>query len=169
LDHKLGESATYFPTNANYLIERCLKRAVRIVVKGSTNTIELVQGGLAPRATAAYFQVAPAFTANFAFNGEEPADEPPLKTMFTFRLKEVVMTSRLLRASSDLTRVRVTRPASARTEAAQWTIDLTKFATQREWPDSPGQPTPPDARGKLSWRYDLWLRDGDVIEIPEKQ
>lgn len=64
----------------------------------------------------------------------------------SFRLGEVLRRSGLLLTSSDLTRVRVRRhdPITARSQ--EWVIDETK----------------PDLD------TDLWVRDGDVIEVPEK-
>ena len=52
-----------------------------------------------------------------------------------------------LRSSSDLTRVKVTRKNPASGKAQEFVVDTTKS-------------TPPQ---------DLWLHDGDVIEVPEKQ
>jgi ankyrin repeat protein len=56
----------------------------------------------------------------------------------------VVRRSNLLLSSSDTTRVHVIRPSTADQPAGEWTLNLS---------------TSPD----------LWLRDGDVIIVPEKQ
>jgi hypothetical protein len=53
--------------------------------------------------------------------------------------------SKLVRVSSDLSRVKVTRADPATKKTTEWTVDCTN---------------PKDS--------DLWLRDGDVIEVPEK-
>jgi hypothetical protein len=61
-------------------------------------------------------------------------------------LRPLLYSSGLIRFSSDLTRVKVTRqhdPASGKTR--EWILDCS------------GDKFP-----------DLWLRDGDVIEVPEK-
>ena len=81
--------------------------------------------------------------------------------MFTFRLKEVVYGANVLRASSDPTRVRVIRREANQTN--EWVIDLTRVATSGEW-NSPGS----SQQSKLWPQHDLWLRDGDLIEVPEK-
>jgi hypothetical protein len=60
-------------------------------------------------------------------------------------LRSVLDQSKLLRASSDLTKVRVTR-REPNGKAISWVLDC-----------SDPQTAP-----------DLWLRDGDVIEVPEK-
>jgi len=60
----------------------------------------------------------------------------------------------VLRSTSDLSRLRITRRASSVTgqPARELTVDLEAF--QRS--------------GKQQWD-DLWLRDGDVIEVPDKK
>lgn len=62
------------------------------------------------------------------------------------RLRDVVLNSGLLLTSSDTTRVKVTRPDTAG-GLKEWTFDLSK---------------------EPSAGNDLWLRDGDIIEVPEK-
>ena len=86
--------------------------------------------------------------------------EKPEKVLSTFRLKEVVYGANVLRASSDPTRVRVLRREANQT--SEWVIDLTKVRTVGE-----EQSTSASA-GKMWTQHDLWLRDGDVIEVPEK-
>jgi hypothetical protein len=63
-----------------------------------------------------------------------------------FRLNEVVRNSGLLRSSSDTARVKVRRPAPEAGRPLELVFDLDK--------------TNPST--------DLWLRGGDVIEIPER-
>jgi hypothetical protein len=60
----------------------------------------------------------------------------------------------VLRSTSDLSRLRIRRPADPATgqTAKELTVDLEAF--QRS--------------GKQQWD-DLWLRDGDVIEVPERE
>ena len=52
-----------------------------------------------------------------------------------------------LLSSADLTRVKVTRSGSANGKASEWVVDC---SSQEKAPD-------------------LWLRDGDVVEVPEKK
>jgi ankyrin repeat protein len=66
-----------------------------------------------------------------------------------FRLKEILQGCGLLRTSSDLSRVRVRRTDPATGGPVEWVVDL-----------SPSQP--------YNAAHDLWLRDGDVIEVPDK-
>ena len=60
----------------------------------------------------------------------------------------------ILRSSSDLSRLRIRRLADPATgqPAREWTVDLETF--QRS--------------GATHWE-DLWLRDGDVIEVPDRE
>jgi hypothetical protein len=53
----------------------------------------------------------------------------------------------MLLTSSDTTRVKVKRTDAANGRVREWTVDLSKQASTDG----------------------LWLRDGDVIEVPEKQ
>jgi hypothetical protein len=63
----------------------------------------------------------------------------------SFMLRSVLDNSKLVRVSSDLSRVKVTRHDPVTKKAVEWVVDCT----------NPGQ-------------ADLWLRDGDVIDVPEK-
>jgi hypothetical protein len=63
----------------------------------------------------------------------------------SFMLRAVLDRSRLIRFSSDLTRVKVTRRDAATNKNREWILDLSGTAP------------------------DLWMRDGDVIEVPEKR
>ena len=79
------------------------------------------------------------------YGNMNPPDERFILVHASFMLRSVLDNSKLLRVSSDLAHVKVTRhdPITGKTE--EWTVDCTN---------------PRDA--------DLWLRDGDVIEVPEK-
>ncbi len=61
-------------------------------------------------------------------------------------LAGVLRQSGLLLTTSDLSRVRVTRRDPAAGKSQEWILDETK----------------------VDWSLDFWLRDGDVIEVPEK-
>ena len=60
----------------------------------------------------------------------------------------------VLRSTSDLSRLRITRRADPAIgqSAKELTVDLEAFQSS----------------GKQQWD-DLWLRDGDVIEVPERE
>ena len=59
-------------------------------------------------------------------------------------LRSVLDNSKLIRVSSDLSRVKVTRQDPLTKKTSEWTIDCTDQTDN------------------------LWLRDGDLIEVPEK-
>ena len=66
-------------------------------------------------------------------------------TRGSFMLKSVLAQSRLIRASSDLSQVKVTRRVGVNGKPQEWVLNCS----------SGNDP-------------DLWLRDGDVIEVPDK-
>ena len=70
-----------------------------------------------------------------------------LQAAESFRLRQTVLGSGLLLTSSDTSRVKVKRTDAASGRLQEWTFDLSKEAVTDD---------------------DLWLRDGDVIEVPEK-
>jgi hypothetical protein len=77
----------------------------------------------------------------------------PVRTMervkkASFWIKPVLRDSGLLLASSDLSRVKVTHRDPATGQMRVWVVDCS---------DSDSRPAP-----------ELWLRDGDKIEVPEK-
>jgi hypothetical protein len=65
-----------------------------------------------------------------------------------FRLKDVLTQANVVRLSSDLTRVKVRR-ADSKLGPQEYIFDLSEGAPYDN-------------------RTDLWLRDGDAIEVPEK-
>jgi ankyrin repeat protein len=172
-DHPLNEVWQGLPQETLDLIAKCLARRVSIIVKQETNVVKLTQNwnrqlgginyGLPPASIPGAFPGArpsqPIRTSTQP-SAEAPAKEKPEKVLHTFRLKEVVYFANVLRASSDPTRVRVTRREGDKVK--EWVFDLNRLATATEWnSQAQGRHLPP-------WE-DLWLRDGDVIEIPEKQ
>src|SRR6185503_20408662 len=88
---------------------------------------------------------------------DESPPPPREQTLTVFRLNQVIYGSGLLRTSSDLTKVHVTRTDSATKKKQEWTIDLTKLRSEEKGPVH-----------NIGQGQDLWLRDGDVIEIPDK-
>jgi len=108
--------------------------------------------------------------------GARASDPKPEKVVCGLRLKEVVYRANVLRASSDVTRVRVTRLDSGIKQQQDWTFDLTSIdgnpsagIPARAVRPIRGQSTAPVISTAIPAPHDLWLRNGDVIEIPEKQ
>jgi hypothetical protein len=70
--------------------------------------------------------------------------------MGNFRLNRFLRSSGLLLTSSDVTRVKVKRAATATKQVRERIFNLDQINNTND-----------DTN-------DLWLRDGDVIEVPEK-
>ena len=159
LDHPINEfwQGLPFPGIVPRALEKCLQRQVEIIVKGQTNTFTL-----APR------------LAHFNYFGVEPG-RPPEKTLYTFLLDDVVHQANVLLLSSDLSRVKVTR------HGVEMQYNLEPLAARRGGGgrggggggggDGDGGGVRRGGRGSSALNNnspDLWLRDGDVIEIPER-
>jgi hypothetical protein len=123
-DHLVDEVWSSFGSEIMGQLKKCLKRDILLLIKGETNSLTLE-----PKVTADQTRkLVLTWTANQPYS-----------------LVPVLTTSGLLRASSDVSKVKVTRvdPGGAKKE---WVLDCS---------DPKNAP-------------DLWLRDGDVIEVPEK-
>jgi ankyrin repeat protein len=105
---------------------KCVSRQVTVRIKGESTTLKL-----APELDALMSPSRP--------NGRWKLVRP------SFMLRSVLDNSKLIRVSSDLSHVKVTRHDPITKKTVEWIVDCT----------DPNQ-------------ADLWLRDGDVIEVPEK-
>ena len=105
----------------------CISRTVTISIKGTPTTNRLAPEFKLTNSQGAY--------------GEWMGD----LTRGSFMLKSVLAQSRLIRASSDLSQVKVTRHVGVNGKPQEWVLNCS----------SGNDP-------------DLWLRDGDVIEVPDK-
>jgi len=138
-DHVINERWTGLSTNELFTLKSCLTRHLQITVNGQTTNIN----------------VAPQVWELIPGSSEYPlsslgAKMPPEVGLFTaepFMLWPFLANSKLLLSSSDLSRVVVKRRDIATGKLHEWTVDCSQ----------PGQPP------------NFWLRDGDVIEVPEKQ
>ena len=122
LDHPITEAWPGFSIEAVNTLQKCLARKLTISVKDQTVPLTLypslvVEGG--------------------KLTGL--ADNRP------FMLMKVLEESKVLRSSSDLSRVKITRRFAASGQQQSWVIDC--------------------SGGRFP---DLWLRDGDVIEVPDR-
>ena len=126
------------PTARATLIQ-CLRKQVQILVKGQMNRVVLTP----PLAENLNRQPGTARILT-PTPVATAVTEPEPATVLTFhRLNDVVRNANVIRSSSDLTRVKVIRSSGERWEKV---FDLTN----------------------TDKATDLWLRDGDVIEVPEK-
>lgn len=124
-DHPLSQQWQGFTDEELFNLTNCLSREVRVMIKG--HSTKLVLG---PKLT--------------CFGGS--ATSVAQITKASFWLKPALRQSNLLLASSDLSRVKVTRSDKATGQKREWVLDCS-------------DPKPAPA---------FWLRDGDVIEVPEK-
>lgn len=131
------------PSQGQEVFNQCLHRMVRLTAGGTNVTIDLV----------------PAFADLRRVRSGNTQRSP------FFRLSNVVLRDsryrNLLRSSSDLSRVTVTRLDPLTKETKKMTFDLNAVALPDMNYSSGNQPPIP-------WQHDLWLRDGDVIEVPDK-
>jgi hypothetical protein len=128
-DHPISAVWQGLPEKDQGVLGKCLTRQVQITVKGQTTNLVL-----APE-----FKHQPLTIFPQTYTARSP----------NFMVLPVLYGSSLLRASSDLSRVKVTRRDPGTGQRYEMFLDCT---------------TPPGgAHGP-----DLWLRDGDVIEVPER-
>ncbi|MBI2946199.1 MAG: ankyrin repeat domain-containing protein [Verrucomicrobia bacterium] len=132
-DHK-PEKWAGLPFEESEPLRRCLRRAIRIVVKDRNS------GGSRDLA----LDLLPSRPYPYAEFPDWRSIPSPF-SVTSFRLDEVLRAASVHRTSSDLTRVRVLR-ADPNTKQAQETI-VNLFDPSRSF----------------------WLREGDVIEVPEKE
>ncbi|HEV2209860.1 MAG TPA: ankyrin repeat domain-containing protein [Verrucomicrobiae bacterium] len=129
-DHPLNEQWQGFTDAELTNLVKCLSRQVTVVIKGKP--ANLVLG------------------PNVEFYAPSPLGLPgrPLNihTEAPLWLKPALRASNLLLASSDLSRIKVTRVDPASGEKHEWVLDC-----------SDGKPAPA-----------FWLKAGDVIDVPEK-
>ena len=86
---------------------------------------------------------------------------------YPFWLSSVVQSSGLVRSTSDLSRVRVIHRDPASGQETVYSADLVHSAAVRVAPGQPGAFVPGQAANS-SPSDDLWLLDGDRIEIPDR-
>ena len=154
-DHAMSTPWSGLPESAKNALKQCLRKQVSIIVKGQTNPVvltpELVvwnsgfSGRLPPSSLPGGpggIQGAVLPSAGVRAEPERPA---PIE-LTAQRLNDVVRGANVIRSSSDLTRVKVTRAGPAPADRQEMVFDLVRMVKAN----------------------DLWLRDGDVIEVPEK-
>jgi ankyrin repeat protein len=139
-DHPLNEKWKGFSSAELANLKKCLTRKVEIVVKGQTTTITL-----APKITGLEGgQEGATLVMPLTFPNQY---EPTIFASTPFWLRPVLLQSKLVLISSDLARVKVTRRDPATGQKREWVVDCSK-----------GGDSAPN----------LWLQDGDRIEVPEK-
>jgi cytohesin len=141
-DHPLSEQWPGFSKTELTNLKKCLTRQVEIVINGQATNITR-----APRISYLVQE-----TQEVGLPGGQPRSmllpvrEPEIVADTPFWLKPVLLQSKLVLTSSDLRHVKVTRHDPASGQEREWVVDC-----------SEASPAP-----------DLWLRDGDKIEVPER-
>jgi ankyrin repeat protein len=141
-DHPLNEKWTGFTREELANLKKCLTRKVEIVVKGQATTVTLsakIAGLEGPDGTT------PVPSPGGGLGGVHW--EPTIYSLTPFWLRPVLLQSKLVLISSDLSHVKVIRQDAATGQKREWTVDCSKAGN-----DAPN----------------LWLQDGDRIEVPEK-
>ena len=126
-DHPVDEQWRGLTDQTMSALTNCVSRRVTIRIKGEDTPLTLAPGFVQTRMMS--------HSGEYDFR----------LTSASFMLRSVLDNSKLVRVSSDLSRVKVTRMDPETKKKLEWTIDCT----------NPSQ-------------ADLWLRDGDVIDVPEK-
>jgi ankyrin repeat protein/tetratricopeptide (TPR) repeat protein len=125
LDHPINEEWKGLSDDVHATLLKCLSRRVTIVIKGTETTVTLAPDIVLDERTGQVLQIT---------------------SQKSFLLLPVLHESKLLLASSDMSRVRVTRTNPVTGGKEVLTLDCSD------------KNQPPD----------FWLRDGDYIEVPEK-
>jgi hypothetical protein len=154
-DHKLNEQWLGLSYQVLDSLQRCVKRTVDIIVKGQSTKVTLVPSA-SPCTVGPGSRVAPLdrYSPSFqrrlqqvverAPKGDAKPNGPTLQNCW---LSHVVRNVDVLLSSSDLSRVQVKRVDPVTKQTREFVFNLDQAES----------------------RTDLWLRDGDVIEVPEKQ
>jgi uncharacterized protein len=137
-DHVINESWHGLSTNELFTLKNCLTRHLQITVNGQTTNLTI-----APQV----WELVPG-SRDYPLSSLG-AKMPPAVGLLKFEpfmLWPVLRDSKLLLASSDLSRITVKRRDATTAKTHEWTVDCSN-------PNSPPN---------------FWLRDGDVIEVPAK-
>jgi ankyrin repeat protein len=153
-DHNVNDTWAGLSKQAMAALRKCLARQVVILVKSQTNLVSLkpiiyrrtdsrFEGGFG---TGGIYLT----TGSAEYGGNQnsafttPRGTPNAQS--SFWLYDVVHDANVILTSSDLSRVKISRADAATRKPVEMVFDLQKQDPANE----------------------LWLRDGDVIEIPEK-
>ena len=148
LDHNVSDNWQGLSDHEKETLKKCLERHVKIIVKGKETRLTLAPDIEKNRAQTADFigAYSGVLTLDIATNRASTAEASPKTELPVFWLSDVVRGARVILASSDVTHIKVKRKHPVSGKPEEMMFDLNKI----------------DAHS------DLWLEDGDLIEIPEK-
>jgi ankyrin repeat protein len=127
-DHPVDQTWPGLSDEDGAALIKCVSREAALKIKGESTTLKL-----APELKPTQIPI-----GDMIFAGTR-------LTSASFMLRSALDNSKLIRVSSDLSHVKVTRIDPETKKKVEWVVDCTDRA-----------------------QSDLWLRDGDVIEVPEK-
>jgi cytohesin len=158
-EHPLNERWPGFSISELTNLKQYLTRHLVLIVKGQTNAITLE----------------PEIKIPAAKDANRNSVEIDPKT--SFWLKPVLLQSKEILTSCDLSHVKVSRRDAKTGQTRQWILDCSNPPPPSNGFGSHPRDIPPpfgpggggqSVRIHASPLSDLWLRDGDVIEVPEK-
>ncbi len=123
-------------------LQECTARRVSLVVKNEAFSLDLFPARIADRNPNGGASISAVGVVGVSPDGS-PVVQPPEPVINSVLLRTVLNQSGRLRSSSDLTRVKVTRPSQSK----EWVLDVSTN----------------ESKGLV-----FWLLDGDRIEVPEK-
>ena len=153
-DHPLNDDWPGFSTVELANLKKCLTRQVEIVINGQATNITLApqisnvgkEKEAANAASATGMSDEAGVIARMMARRGGSTTGPIMIAPTPFWLKPVLLQSKLVLTSSDLRHVKVTRHDAASGQERQWVVDCSETS-----------PAP-----------NLWLCNGDKIEVPEK-
>jgi len=186
-DHPVDQQWPGLTTNQITTLAKCVSRNVSLIIKGVTNSLT-VGPYYRPYQPGADMPLVPGveFPKTLTDDTNNSRRLPRRMSQFFpmqkapgyFMLTAVLRGSGMLRASSDLSRVKVIRRDPATGKKREWIINCAPS------PEAASAVPGDDSRtfaqrlqaitersrndGQSAAAPDLWLRDGDVIEVPEK-
>ncbi len=147
VEHNLSEPWSGLKESIRNTLSNCGKRNVKLTVKGQTYDLSLLPASLKSRGT---FSGGPSIPGSIPPRPGSPFPVSNTEVVTNFvgcRLSTTVFESKALLSSSDTKRVKITRKmGTGGKKEMMYDIGYVKDSTD-----------------------DLWLRDGDVIEVPEKE
>ena len=164
LDHPVQESWNGLTLEDSKALAKCLARQVSVISKGRTNQLNLQLEATGSQ-----------FPSGVGGVGRSSA---AVQSPFKFTLRSVLQANGLILASSDLSRVKVRRKGVGGSSVNEMTLDISSAIAasaqrNRGGLPMPGIPAPgfgnfnPTSSISID-QNELWLKDGDVIEIPDK-
>jgi N-acetylneuraminic acid mutarotase len=147
-DHPLYEKWSGFSNAEMANLKKCLTRKVELVIKDQVTQVPLAPKIFGLEEAPGYPGWPPSVTMDTNVLGlGKVTVEPAITARIPFWLRPVLLQSKLVLISSDLSRVKVTRRDPTTGQQREWIVDCSKD----------GEFAP-----------DLWLENGDRIEVPEK-